>query len=149
MEPTPLRPPDNRRQFLLGLGLGAIPLGVWLIFIGWATFDVMQCRRISCSSCDYAGFNQLVIGLLFFIALSVVQLVFMIVMLANQTRRFLGYGLLVMLIIGPIVGFIAATQLPEAARTAPANAPFATGDLTHAQISIQAAYPRYCDVRSG
>jgi len=115
MEQTPIRPPDNRRQFLLGLGLGAIPLVVWLIFIGAATADVARCSSEQVY-CFLPGVGQLLGGLKVYAILWLAQLVVTIVTLANQARRSLGNGLLAMLLIGPIVGSIACIEVPNLAR---------------------------------
>ncbi len=112
MEPTPIRPPVNRRQFLLGLGLGAIPLLVWLIFIGWATADIAGGQ----TCCGYAGLGQLILGLIVYGVLWLAQVVATIVTLVRKTRRSLGNGLLAMLLIGPIVGSIACIEVPNLAR---------------------------------
>jgi len=115
MEPTPIRPPDERRQFLLGLGLGAIPLLVWLIFIGAATADIARCSSEQVY-CSLPGLGQLLGGLIVYAILWLTQVVVTIVTLVRKTRRSLGNGLLVMLLIGPIVGSIACIEVPNLAR---------------------------------
>ncbi len=115
MEPTPIRPSNNGRQFLLGLGLGAIPLAVWLIFIGAATADVARCSSEQVY-CSLPGLGQLLSGLIAYAILWLAQLAATIAMLANKTRRSLGNGLLTMLLIGPIVGSIACIEVPNLAR---------------------------------
>jgi hypothetical protein len=115
LEPTPLRPPNQRRQFLLGLGLGVIPLAVWLIFIGAATADVARCASEQVY-CSLPGVGQLLTGLIVFGILWLIQVIVTIATLTNQARRFVGYGLLTMLLIGPIVGSIACIEVPNLAR---------------------------------
>ncbi len=103
---APLRPTSDVRQLFLGLGLGAIPLAIWLAFIGWSVSARAGCRS-GPAICGYPGLAQLIWGLVIFAVLWLVQLVITIDMLAHRRQRFLGYGLLVPLLIGPIVGTIA------------------------------------------
>src|SRR5262245_2937661 len=107
IEPTPWAP-DQRRQYLIGLALGAVPLLVWLVFIGWAGAEMANQ-----GSNQYAGLGPLLSGLLIFIVLWFVHLIATIVQLARQRQRFVGYGLLTMLLIGPIAGSIACFTLPN------------------------------------
>lgn len=106
MEPAPLRRPRHGMEFVLGLLLGAIPLAIWMIYIGQAAAAAVTCRtgQIYCS---YPGLNQLSTGLTVYGVLWFIQLVATLMILADGSRRFLGYGLLAMLVAGPIVGGIA------------------------------------------
>jgi hypothetical protein len=115
-EPPPQLPRHNRRQYLLGLGLGAIPLVVWLIFIGSAAADIAQCSRQGyCDNFGYGGgLAPLSNGLVVFAILWLAEMVVAIVV--GRSRRFLGYGLLTMLLIGAVVGTIACNVIPGAAR---------------------------------
>lgn len=115
MEPTALRPPQHGRQFLLGLGLGAIPLVVWLLLIGWAVGLRATCTE-GPLDCPYAGLDQLLEGLIAFAFGWVIQLFATVIVLRDAAKRFVGYGLLAMLLVGPIVGSIACINVPNFAR---------------------------------
>jgi hypothetical protein len=82
--------PQPRKQFLIGIGIGCIPLiiawiGIGSFFAGNGPFS-----------------NFLGIGLILYVALLVAS----IVCLSIKEVRYVGYGLLTMFIVSPIIAFI-------------------------------------------
>ena len=82
----PLEQPSRTRQYFIGLGVGFIPLILAIL-----------------------GFGSGSLGILFFIALILyaAELIATIVLLILQQVRFVGYGLLTLFLISPVVFFIA------------------------------------------
>jgi hypothetical protein len=95
--PMPAAPPPPqrgfRRGYLIGLGVGLIPLAVAMIGLG------------QISNGSGANFNLLLLGLGLYLA----EIIAMIVLLVVSRTRPIGYGLLTMVVISPIVFFIACT----------------------------------------
>ena len=91
----PVPAPNRKRQYWLGAAYGAIPLAIFLIsgVIG---------RLFSQGPPNYgeAGWPFIVIGLFAYLILLVVT----IINLVKREKRFIGYGLLTMLLITPVVG---------------------------------------------
>lgn len=87
--PVPPRPSSRFLQYLLGLGIGAIPLALALLAMGSLLGT-------------YAG-------TLFAWALPLYGLLFIatIICLVDHRSRFVGYGMLTMVLITPIVYYIA------------------------------------------
>lgn len=108
--PTPLRPtpPQGPRDFLIGLGVGAIPLLLGMIGVGGLV-------NISRTGGDSTAFS----GLLFASALLyLVALVVMVVFLAIARLRRVGFGMLASLAASPVVFFIGCVALIQASYAA-------------------------------
>jgi hypothetical protein len=92
MAPVPPRPPDrgqhHTRQFLLGAGLGAVPLIVALVGVYMVTF--------------VGGANSGA-GLIAGVALYLAAIIAMIVCLSIARVRFVGYGLLAAVAASPVI----------------------------------------------
>lgn len=93
----PLQPPapDRKRQYWFGIAYGAIPLVILLLSGVAARFDQ--------GNYGVAGLPGTFIGLIGYVILLVVT----IVHLVKREKRFIGYGLLTMLLITPVVGVYA------------------------------------------
>jgi len=89
--PLPLTVGQKRRQYFLGLGFGLIPLIVLLITIGAG------------STPGENGLSILLFGALLAVILYIIELIPVIVFLANKQRRFVGYGLLTAFLAIPVV----------------------------------------------
>src|SRR5215472_9754828 len=95
--PTP-RPAHNGRRYLLGLGLGFIP--VLLVCLS-GVFSSYVLNNYGASGPNDPGLSSFLLtagGILY-----LVELIGMIVCLADKGIRFVGYGLLTMVLIGPVV----------------------------------------------
>ena len=95
---TPLShptPPRKQHQYLLGLGVGLIPLLFFLLGIGLS---------FNTSISDLATF--LLVGSA---VLYLASIIAMIACLINQRVRFIGYGLLTTVLASPVIGFIGCT----------------------------------------
>jgi hypothetical protein len=90
--PPPTPAPNRKRQYWLGIAYGAIPL-VILLLSGVVA-------RVDQGNYGVAGFPSTVIGLIGCVILLVVTIIY----LAKREKRFIGYGLLTMLLITPVVG---------------------------------------------
>jgi hypothetical protein len=92
MAPVPPQPPipaqHHPRQFLIGLGLGLIPLFVALAGVYIVTFV----------GGTYSGAGLLAGG-----ALYVAAVIAMIVCLSIRQVRFVGYGLLAAVLVAPVI----------------------------------------------
>lgn len=103
--PTPLPPNGHasRNAYLRGLAFGSIPLVIFWIFGGIA--GVMQFVNPP-NPYSYAGAGPLFIG----IALGGIGLIVLlfetIVSLASRQTRFLGYGLLTMVLVSPVAAVL-------------------------------------------
>ncbi len=89
--PLPLTERQKRRQYFLGLAFGLIPLIVLLITIGAG------------SGPGENGLGILLFGALLAVILYIIELIPVIVFLANKQRRFVGYGLLTAFLAIPVV----------------------------------------------
>ncbi len=90
--PLPLTPKQKRKQYLLGLVFGLIPLIVFLVGLG-----------IALGSPGYNALGPFIYFSLLALLLYVVELIITIVYLANKKVRFVGYGLLTAFLATPIV----------------------------------------------
>ena len=88
--PTPAR--NRKRQYWLGIAYGAIPL-VILLLSGVVA-------RLDQGNYGVAGLPSTVVGGIGCVILLVVTIIY----LAKREKRFIGYGLLTMLLITPVVG---------------------------------------------
>lgn len=107
--PTP-RPAHNGRRYLLGLGLGCVPvLLVWLsgVFAYEVPFNYSTT----------SGPNIPELSSFFYIAgliLYVAAIIAMIACLSVKRVRFIGYGLLTMVLIAPIVAVVGCSAITSA-----------------------------------
>jgi hypothetical protein len=114
-ELSPQPPTHNGRKYLLGLGLGLTPVEfVWLS-------GIFACGLACLNVYSYSGINNPGLSNFFFYAgliLYVVEIVLMIVFLSVRTVRFIGYGLLTMVLIGPVVAVVGCSVITSATHTA-------------------------------
>ena len=97
----PPGPPGPSRRFieyLIGLGLGAIPMGLMLLAVGGLA-----------SQFSGTFFAVAILLYLFSVGASIVCLVF-------SSSRFIGYGLLTMAFVTPVVFYIACVASVRSAR---------------------------------
>lgn len=105
----------NRNAYLRGLALGSIPLLIFWILGGIA--GVMQFVNPP-NPYSYAGAGPLFAGVILGAIALVAVLIAAIVNLARPQTHFLGYGLLTMLLVSPIVAVLSC-QIYIAALSAP------------------------------
>ncbi|SRR6266566_5429494 len=91
--PAPLTDQQKRRQYFLGLGLGLIPLVIFLVSYG-LTLTQSQIANI------------LVVIIIVAIGLYVIELIVTIVCLVIERVRFVGYGLLTAFLASPVIAYI-------------------------------------------
>lgn len=115
MEPTPLRPQHNGRNYWIGIGIGFIPV---LLLWGYGAFSCPI--TFSVTACSTAQAGSATMGLAStLLTLSVIAyligLVALVPLLIVKQARFVGYGVLTMVLVGPVVGVIGCTVLSGAA----------------------------------
>ena len=94
---------DRRGQYFLGLGLGLIPLVLFLVSFGLISTQ----SQIA---------NILVVIIFVSIGLYVIELIATIVCLVIARVRFVGYGLLTAFLASPVIGYIGCiviTSIPR------------------------------------
>lgn len=96
--PLPLTSQQKRRQYFLGLGLGLIPLVIFLVSFG-----------LSLTQSQIA--NILVIVILASIGLYVIELIAIIICLVIARVRFVGYGLLTAFLASPVIAYIGCSVI--------------------------------------
>jgi hypothetical protein len=84
---------DRRGQYFLGLGLGLIPLGIFLVSFG-----------LTLTQSQIVTLLQLII--LVAIGLYVIELIVTIICLVIERVRFVGYGLLTAFLASPVIAYI-------------------------------------------
>jgi hypothetical protein len=84
--------PRKGRQYLLGLGLGLIPLLLFFLSIGLAF--------------NSGSSNVVSVLLLASLLLYIASIIAMIICLVNQNVRFVGYGLLTTVLASPVIGVV-------------------------------------------
>ncbi len=87
----------KKRQYLRGLGLGLIPLCIFLLATGFAFQAYWPSSRLGTAA------FLLIISLLAYIA----ALISTVASLYSQQSRFVGYGLLTAVLTSPLIGGIA------------------------------------------
>ncbi|GHO93713.1 hypothetical protein KSF_037610 [Reticulibacter mediterranei] len=87
----PIAEPNKKRQYWLGVAYGAIPLVIFLI--GGVV------ARLSRSNYGVNGIFPTAIGVIVYIILLVITIIY----LTKREKRFIGYGLLTLLLITPVV----------------------------------------------
>src|SRR5215469_5189835 len=90
----------NRNQYLLGLGLGGMPLVVILVGLGLL---VQPSVAPLAAALLYSS-----------LALYVAAIIATIVCLSIQSVRFVGYGLLTAVLASPVIAFIGCTVIISA-----------------------------------
>ena len=90
-------PYQKRRQYLLGLGFGLIPLLIFLVATGFSYRAALGSPQLE------AALTFLFVSLLLYF----IALIATIAYLVNPQQRFGGYGLLTALLASPIIGAIA------------------------------------------
>ena len=93
--------PGRKRQYLLGVGLGFIPLIAFLIFYGLAL------RSPSPLTSPFTS------GVIIAFIVWVIELFVVIGFLVSSQVRFVGYGLLTAFLVTPIVTAVACNALPH------------------------------------
>jgi hypothetical protein len=86
---SPPPAPNRKRQYWLGVAYGAIPLVIFLI----------SGALLRLSQYGTYGIAGTLIGVIGYLALLVITIIY----LFNRERRFIGYGLLTMLLVTPVV----------------------------------------------
>jgi hypothetical protein len=86
----------NKRQYLLGLGLGLIPLLVFLPLYGLAIG----------SHNENTALNAAILDLFLGVVLYLAAIIAMIACLVIARVRFVGYGLLTAVLVSPIIAVI-------------------------------------------
>ena len=101
--PIPLPPTrqQKQRQYFWSLGFGLIPVIVLLVTFGIGTQQ------------GESGLGLLILGALLAVLLYIIELIVMIVFLANARQRFVGYGLLTAFLVTPIVTAVGCTVIPK------------------------------------
>jgi len=89
--PPPPPTPNRKRQYWLGIAYGIFPLLIFLIS--------GALLRLSLTGIGAFGLISFVIGLVGYLALLVIAIMY----LSKREKRFIGYGLLTMLLITPVV----------------------------------------------
>src|SRR5690242_13829417 len=97
--PRSSQPHDSRRQFLIGLGVGRIPLIVFMVGLG-------GCYNPALGG---PGFfvNLFGVSALAYVA----EIAAMAILLAIDRTRQIGYGVVVALAVDPVVAFIGCSVL--------------------------------------
>jgi hypothetical protein len=95
-DPGTPTPHQKRNQYLLGLGLGLIPLLVFLVLLGISVGSTDVYRFLGVGE-----FDLLLSGLLYSVAIGT-----MITCLFFKRVRFLGYGLMTAVIVSPTIANI-------------------------------------------
>jgi lipopolysaccharide export LptBFGC system permease protein LptF len=88
-------PSLNNRQFWQGIAWGCIPLVLFLVTTALVRF-----------SQNYNGITYGIIGLIVSVLAYIIVLITAFVYLSQPRRRFIGYGLLTMVLVAPIIGAI-------------------------------------------
>jgi lipopolysaccharide export LptBFGC system permease protein LptF len=86
---------QNKQQFWQGIAWGSIPLVLFLVTTAIVRF-----------SQNYSGITYGIIGLIVSVLAYIIVLIMAIVHLSRSRRRFLGYGLLTMVLVAPIISAI-------------------------------------------
>jgi len=101
--PAPQTDKEKWQQYFLGLGLGLIPLVLFLVSFG-----------LTSTQSQFA--NILVVIIFVSIGLYVIELIATIVCLVIARVRFAGYGLLTAFLASPVIGYIGCiviTSIPR------------------------------------
>jgi hypothetical protein len=112
MKPVALPPPafwTPLRLYLLGIGLGLIPLALWLV--AWSvgvSFD-------SSSPGPGQGLSTAAVWLY------LIQLVAGVICRVSRRARHVGYGLLTMVLVDPVVGVIGCAVIASRPRYVPVH----------------------------
>ncbi len=112
-ESSPQPPRHNGRRYLLGLGLGFIPVVFeWLsgLFVCVVIVCVNLHHYTRSNYPDLASFFSTA-GLILY----GVEILVMIPFLRTEAVRFVGYGMLTMVLIGPVVAVIGCSIISSAA----------------------------------
>ena len=94
---TPLTQEQKRRQYFIGLGVGLIPLIIFLVSFGLSL------------GTNYAYLNGIFIAAFLY----VIELIVTIIFLLDKRVRFAGYGLLTAFLASPVVAAIGCTVIPN------------------------------------
>jgi hypothetical protein len=103
MSPPPPSNPDGRRDFLIGLSIGAIPLVLALVGAGFLVANDMS----------GIGFGFLA-GILYVLMLLVTVLLLLI-----PSARQVGQGMLAAVVVSLVIAFIGRVVVPSALRSRP------------------------------
>lgn len=99
--PPPPPTPNRKRQYWLGIAYGTFPLLIFLIS--------GALLRLSQYGIGTLGIVGSLIGLIGYLALLVITIIY----LFNRDKRFIGYGLLTMLLITPVVAVYGCTLISQ------------------------------------
>ncbi len=95
---TPLTQEQKRRQYFIGLGVGLIPLIIFLVSFG-----------LSIGSTSFAFLYGVILAALLYI----IELIVTIIVLVNNRLRFAGYGLLTAFLASPVIATVGCAVLPN------------------------------------
>ena len=108
IQPPTQPPAHNGRRYLLGLGLGFVPV---LLAIISGVFSYPLFTYNASGPYDPGLSNGLLSGAAILYGIAIIA---MIVCLFNKEVRFIGYGLLTMVLIGPIVAVVGCSVISSA-----------------------------------
>ena len=96
----PMTPPtqeQKRRHYFIGLGVGLIPLIIFLVSFGLL----------------YSTISVSLTGILIAAFLYIIELIVTIIVLVNNRLHFAGYGLLTAFLVNPVIAAVDYTILPN------------------------------------
>lgn len=102
--PPPERPPHNGRKYLIGIGIGFIPVALLWLYGAVSCPFLASCRYVSSGVIGPQWLTS-AMSISAFTSYAFIFLA-MIVLLSMPQNRFIGYGLLTMVLIAPIVGVV-------------------------------------------
>jgi hypothetical protein len=98
--PQPLTQAQQRRQYFIGLGVGLIPLIIFLVSFGLLS---------STNSASSIG----ILGIFAAAFLYFIELLVTIIFLIDKQNRFAGYGLLTAFLASPVIAAVGCSVIPN------------------------------------
>ena len=102
---TPLTQGQKRRHYFIGLGVGLIPMIIFLVNFGWLT------GAVGSYSALFDALPVSALAALLYVVEFIVTLIFL--NQTNKQNRFAGYGLLTAFLVSPVVVAIGCTVIPN------------------------------------